>query len=252
MNDLYGYVPYLAAFIAFLGSGYMFTRGPKESRFDCVGPVVQTAVTLATLGLYVGLLKLNISPALWVPALGAGIALGTYGSWSTTLELQNDGSIRTVRTMWYLAVLAATIGVSQVLIRQSLLHRNMFNGGLAALYFGAGTAAASNVTLMIRAMVLKKLTIADVFAPLASFDWRKGTEGSPWQKLQERMASRGAGGPQPAVAAPSGPAEARPTAPTSTTPPAASMELRCPNCGTISGAGRKFCRACGQPLTQAR
>jgi len=247
MNDLYGLVPYLAAFIAFLGSAYLFTRGPKEGCFDSVAPIVQTAVTLATLGTYVGLMKVNVSPALWIPALGVGIALGTYGSWSTTLNLSPDGSIRTVRTMWYLGVLAATIGVSQVLIRQGALHRNMFNGGLAALYFGTGTAVASNATLLLRAAALKKLTIDDVFAPLSSFNWRKGTEGSPWQKLRERMASTGEGGPPPTTAAPTAGTTVEPRQPTQA-PPATTEAPKCPNCGTVATAGQKFCRGCGRPL----
>src|SRR4030042_2713710 len=96
MDDLYGFVPYLAAFIAFLGSAYLFTRGPKEGCFDSVAPIIQTAVTLATLGTYVGLLKVKIPPALWIPSLGVGIALGAYGSWRTTLELPPGSSLRPV------------------------------------------------------------------------------------------------------------------------------------------------------------
>jgi hypothetical protein len=252
MDDLYGFVPYLATVIAFLGSAYLFTRGPKEGCFDSVAPIIQTAVTLATLGTYVGLLKVNISPALWIPSLGVGIALGVYGSWSTTLELRPDGSIRTVRTMWYLAVLAATIGVSQLLIRQGALHRNMFNGGLAAFYFGTGTAVASNVTLLLRAANLKKTTLADVFAPLSSFNWREGTEGSPWQKLRERMASTGEGGSPPTAAAPTVSTRVEPRQPPPAPPPAATEAIHCPNCGTVVPAGHKFCRGCGRPLSGTR
>jgi hypothetical protein len=240
VNDLYDFVPYLAALIAFLGSAYLFTRGPKEGRFDCVAPVVQTAVTLATLGLYVGLLHVNISPAIWVPALGVGIALGVYGSWSTTMELREDGSVRTLRTMWYLAVLAATIGISQVLIRQSYLHRNMFNGGLAALYFGTGTAVASNVTLLVRAMALRRLTIADILAPLASFDWRKGTEGSPWEQLRARMGGRGGGSASPAAV---------PEAGEETRVVGVAKNRYCPSCGGAVPARNRFCARCGSALT---
>lgn len=240
MNDLYDFVPYLAALVAFLGSAYLFTRGPKEGRFDCVAPVVQTAVTLATLGIYVGLLKVNISPALWVPALAAGIVLGVYGSWSTTMELQEDGSIRTLRTMWYLAVLAATIGVSQVLIRQAYLHRNMFNGGLAALYFGTGTAVASNVTLMVRAMVLRRLTLADIVAPLASFDWRKGTEGSPWEQVRARMGGRGGTSPAPAAV---------PEAREETQAVGVAESRHCPSCGAGIPVQHRFCIQCGRTVT---
>jgi hypothetical protein len=248
MNDLYDLVPYLAAFIAFLGSAYLFTRGPKAGRFDSVGPLVQTGVAIATLGIYVGLLKVNIPPLLWISALSGGIVLGVYGSWSTTMELQDDGSIRTLRTMWYLAVLAATIGISQVLIRQAYLHRNMFNGGLAAFYFGTGTAVASNVTLLVRAAILKKLTLADIFAPIGSFNWREGTEGSPWQRLRERMASRGSDGSQPVPATPGAPAELKRPEPTAA-PPAATSEIRCPNCGSPIKPGARFCRSCGQRLS---
>lgn len=240
MNDLYDFVPYLAALIAFLGSAYLFTRGPKEGRFDCVAPVVQTAVTMATLGLYVGLMRVNISPAIWVPVLAGGIALGVYGSWSTSMELQEDGSIRTLRTMWYLAVLAATIGISQVLIRQSYLHRSMFNGGLAALYFGTGTAVASNVTLLIRAIVLRRLTLADIFAPLTSFDWRKGTEGSPWEQLRARMGGKGARSPAPATVP-----EARGEAPAG----AVAGSRYCPSCGATVPGQNRYCTECGHAVT---
>jgi hypothetical protein len=252
MDDLYGFVPYLAAFIAFLGSAYLFTRGPKEGCFDAVAPIVQMAIALATLGTYVGLLKVNISPSLWIPALGVGIALGVYGSWSTTLDLRPDGSIRTVRTMWYLAVLAATIGISQLLIRNAALNRHMFSGGLAAFYFGTGTAVATNITLLLRAAALKKVTLTDIFAPLSSFDWRKGTEGSPWQKLRERMASTGEGGSPPTGAAPTVSTRVEPRQPTAAPPPAATEAIQCPNCGTVAPAGGKFCRGCGRPLSGTR
>jgi len=261
MDDLYKLAPYLVALIAFAGSAYMVTRGPKEGRFDCVAPVIQTAVTLSTLVIYVGLLKINISPALWLPALGAGVALGTYGSWATTLELQPDGSVKTVRTMWYLAVLALTIGVSQILIRNSLLHKQLFNGGLAALYFGSGTAIASNVTLILRALRLKNTTLDEVLAPIGRFSWREGTEGSPWQKMRERFANAQ---PLPATAQPMPPQqEARrpavavpeqPLSPAATTveepapPPPAEEELRCPNCGAVAKTGTRFCRECGKPI----
>jgi hypothetical protein len=247
VNALYGFAPYLTALVAFLGSAYLFTRGPKESRFDCVSPIVQTIVTFATLLIYVGLQKVNISPAQWLPALAAGAALGTYGSWSTTMEMRADGTIRVVRTMWYLAVLAASIGVSQVLMRQAF-HRNVFSGGLAVFYFGTGTAVASNVTLLLRAAVMKRVTLADLFAPIASFNWRKGTEGSPWQAVQERMASRNAGVPvRPAVSMRPRPVpRLQRRAPA---PPPAGTELRCPKCGTLARPGRKFCRSCGQPLS---
>ncbi len=248
MNTLYGFAPYLAAVVAFLGSAYLFTRGPKESRFDCVSPIVQTVITFSTLLIYVGLLKVNISPSQWVPALGAGFALGTYGSWSTTMEMRADGSIRVVRTMWYLAVLAASIGVSQVLMRQAF-HRNVFTGGLAVFYFGTGTAVASNVTLLLRAAVMKKVTLADIFAPIASFDWRKGVEGSPWQVVQERMAARSGGQPARPAPVPRARRPAKPAAPAPPAPPAETGENRCPNCGTAARPGRKFCRACGQALT---
>jgi len=245
VNTLYGFAPYLAAAIAFLASAYLFTRGPKETRFDCVAPIIQTIVTFATLLIYVGLLKVNISPAQWLPALAAGAALGTYGSWSTSMELRADGSIRVMRTMWYLAVLAASIGISQVLMRQAF-HRNVFSGGLAVFYFGTGTAVASNVTLLLRAAVMKKVTLADLFAPIASFDWRKGTEGSPWQAAQERMASRDVGMPaRPAVSARPRAEPRRPIP----APPAVGAEPRCPKCGTLARPGRKFCRSCGQPLS---
>jgi hypothetical protein len=247
MDDLYELAPYLVALIAFLGSAYLITRGPKEGRFDCVAPVIQTAVTLSTLVIYVGLLKVNISPALWLPALGVGIALGTYGSWATTLELQPDGSVKTVRTMWYLAVLALTIGASQVLIRNSLLHRELFDGGLAAFYFGTGTAVASNVTLIFRALSLKRTTLAEVVAPIGSFRWQEGTEGSPWQKMRERMT---AGKPAASKPRPSPPAT------TSRAPaPAARTTVEtggatCPGCGASFKAGARFCRTCGKALQQ--
>ena len=252
MDDLYKLAPYLVALIAFAGSAYLITRGPKEGRFDCVAPVIQTAITMSTLVIYVGLLKINISPALWIPALGAGIALGTYGSWATTLELQPDGSVKTVRTMWYLAVLAVTIGVSQILIRSSLTHRQLFNGGLAAFYFGTGTAVASNVTLILRALRLKNTTLDEVLAPIGRFNWREGTEGSPWQKMRERLAS---GGPVPAVAQPSAPvqtaestAPVEPPAPAPPPPAATGDGVRCPNCGAPVRAGMRFCRECGKPI----
>jgi hypothetical protein len=242
MDDLYKLAPYLVALIAFLGSAYLITRGPKEGRFDCVAPVIQTAVTASTLVIYVGLLKVNISPALWLPALGAGIALGTYGSWATTLELQPDGSVRTVRTMWYLAVLALTIGASQVLIRNSLLHRELFDGGLAAFYFGTGTAVASNVTLIFRALSLKRTTLAEVVAPIGSFRWQEGTEGSPWQRMRERMTAGkpAASRPLPAVSAPPPSARARTSAETGA--------ATCPGCGASFKAGARFCRTCGSAL----
>jgi hypothetical protein len=251
VNDLYRLVPYLAALIAFLGSAYLFTRGPREGRFDCVAPLVQTSVTVATLGLYVGLLGVNISPALWLPVALAGIALGTYGSWSTTLELQPDGSIRTVRTMWYLAVLAATIGVSQLMIRNTAIHQSMFNGGLAAFYFGTGTAVASNVTLLVRAASLKKTTLSDILAPVRAFDWRKGTEGSPWAKLRERIAA------EAGTSAAARPAHlrraSRPQA-DAPRPPARPATLReaprCQSCGTVAKIGARFCRTCGKPLQE--
>jgi hypothetical protein len=249
MDGLYSLVPYLASIIAFAGSAYLFTRGPKEGCFDAVSPIIQTAVTIATMGTYVGLMKVNTSPALWVPSLGAGIALGVYGSWSTTLEMRPDGSLRTVRTMWYLAVLAATIGISQLLIRQSALNRGMFHGGLAAFYFGTATAAASNVTLLLRAASLKKTTLTEIFAPLRAFNWREGTEGSPWQRFRERMASTGpaAGASPPPAAASSTPRTTEPRQPTPA-PPETAREIRCPNCGTIAIADYKFCRNCGKPL----
>ena len=254
MDDAYKLAPYLVAAIAFLGTAYLITRGPKEGRFDCVAPIIQTAITMSTLGIYVGLLKVNISPALWLPSLGAGAALGTYGSWATTLELQPDGSVKTVRTMWYLAVLAATIGVSQILIRNSLTHQQLFNGGLAAFYFGTGTAVASNVTLIVRALRLKQTTLDDMLAPIGRFSWRQGSEGSPWQRLRERLAS---GGPSTA-AAPSGQGQvmSRPAgttgASTPTPPPdAAPQEAAvCRNCGSAIGAGMRFCRHCGAPIRE--
>ncbi|MCJ7492604.1 MAG: hypothetical protein MUP15_10730 [Dehalococcoidia bacterium] len=253
MDDTYKLAPYLVALIAFLGSAYMITRGPKEGRFDCVAPIIQTAITMSTLVIYVGLLKINISPALWLPALGAGIALGTYGSWATTLELQPDGSVKTVRTMWYLAVLAVTIGLSQVLIRNSLLHKQLFNGGLAAFYFGTGTAVASNVTLIFRALRLKNTTLDEVLAPIGRFSWREGTEGSPWQKMRERLAS---GGPAPVVGPPAQSREvsrpaAAPEPSTPALPPAATDgDVRCQNCGAIAKAGVSFCRECGAPIRE--
>jgi zinc-ribbon domain len=252
MDDLYKLAPYLVALIAFVGTAYLITRGPKEGRFDCVAPVIQTAITMSTLVIYVGLLKINISPVLWIPALGAGFALGTYGSWATTLELQPDGSVKTVRTMWYLAVLAVSIGVSQILIRSSLTHQQLFNGGLAAFYFGTGTAVASNVTLIVRALRLQHTTLDEMLAPVRGFNWREGTEGSPWQQMRERLAS---GGPEPAIAQPSGQGQrpapsttAEPQAPTP--PPATAMEegLRCRNCGAPVSASMRFCRQCGRPI----
>jgi hypothetical protein len=247
MDDLYKLAPYLVALIAFAGSAYMITRGPKEGRFDCVAPAIQTAVTLSTLVIYVGLLKINISPALWLPALGGGIALGAYGSWATTLELQPDGSVKTVRTMWYLAVLAVTIGVSQILIRNSLLHRQLFNGGLAAFYFGTGTAVASNVTLIVRSLRLKGTTLDEMVAPIGQFSWREGTEGSPWQKMRERFASAQ---PLPAAAQPAPQQdERRPAATKGPSPPSpVEQESRCPNCGALVKPGARFCRECGKPI----
>lgn len=254
MDDTYKLAPYLVALIAFLGTAYLITRGPKEGRFDCVAPIIQTAITMSTLVIYVGLLKINISPVLWLPALGAGIALGTYGSWATTLELQPDGSVKTVRTMWYLAVLAATIGVSQILIRNSLLHKQLFNGGLAAFYFGTGTAVASNVTLIFRALRLKNTTLDEVLSPIGRFSWREGTEGSPWQKMRERLAS---GGPAPAATpsaqpqAMSRPADApEPRTPAPPPPAAATDGIRCQSCGALARAGMRFCRDCGAPIRE--
>lgn len=251
MDDTYKLAPYLVALIAFLGTAYMITRGPKEGRFDCVAPIIQTAITMLTLLIYVGMLKINISPALWLPALGAGIALGTYGSWATTLELQPDGSVKTVRTMWYLAVLAATIGVSQILIRNSLLHQQLFNGGLAAFYFGTGTAVASNATLIFRALRLKNTTLDEVLAPIGRFSWREGTEGSPWQQMRERLAS---GGPAPTATPPaqsqevSRPAAAPGPSTPPVSPPAMDEGVPCPSCGAITRTGVSFCRECGAPI----
>jgi hypothetical protein len=249
VDDLYGLVPYLAAIIAFAGSAYLFTRGPKEGCFDWVSPTIQTAMTLSTLGLYVGLMKVNTSPAVWVISLGAGIALGAYGSWSTTLELQADGSLRTKRTMWYLAVLAASMGVSQVFIRHTSIHQGMFHGGLAALYFGTGTAVASNLTLMLRAASLKGMTLNDVFAPVRSFNWRQGTEGSPWEQVKERWAERSAAS---SPAATGGMPRVTPAAQPGPMPsPTATMtESRCPKCGAVAPAGGRFCKDCGAVLSE--
>ena len=240
---MYELAPYLVAAIAFLGSAYLITRGPKEGRFDCVAPFVQTAITLSTLGIYVGLLKVNISPALWLPSLGAGIALGTYGSWATTLELQPDRSVKTVRTMWYLAILAVTIGVSQIMIRNSLTHRHLFDGGMAAFYFGTGTAVASNLTLIVRALRLKGTSIDEILAPIGRFSWREGSEGSPWQKMRERMASSGTA----TEAADASIAVSPPLPPPSS---ASREEGICQNCGAPVAASASFCRSCGRPIRQ--
>jgi hypothetical protein len=245
---MYELAPYLVAAIAFLGTAYLITRGPKEGRFDCVSPVIQTAITMSTLGIYVGLLKINISPALWLPSLGAGIALGAYGSWATTLELQPDGSVKTVRTMWYLAVLAATIGVSQILIRNSLTHRHLFDGGLMAFYFGTGTAVASNVTLILRALKLKSTTLEELLAPIGRFSWREGTEGSPWQTMRDRLAS---GGAQATVAVPDA-AMSQPLGASGTSAPTGQDATQhgdvCPMCGAPTAPGSRFCRRCGTPI----
>jgi hypothetical protein len=247
---MYELAPYLVAAIAFLGTAYLITRGPKEGRFDCVSPVIQTAITMSTLGIYVGLLKVNISPVLWLPSLGAGIALGTYGSWATTLELQPDGSVKTIRTMWYLAVLAATIGVSQILIRNSLTHRHLFDGGLMAFYFGTGTAVASNVTLILRALKLKSTTLEELLAPIGRFSWREGAEGSPWQAMRERLASGGA----PATVATPSEVVSQPSGSPGTTAPigpdATQHGVICPTCGAPAAAGSSFCRHCGTPIRE--
>jgi hypothetical protein len=58
-----------------------------------------------------------------------------------------------------------------------------------AFYFGTGTAVASNVTLILRALKLKSTTLEEVLAPIGRFSWREGTE-SPWQTLRDRLARR--------------------------------------------------------------
>lgn len=253
MDDLYSLAPYLTALIAFLSTAYLFTRGPKEGRFDCVAPIIQTAVTVATLGIYLGLMKVNTTPLLWIPAAGLGGALGAYGSWSTTLELQPDGSIRTVRTMWYLAVLAASIGVSQIFIRHTAISAGMFHGGLAAFYFGTATAVASNVTLLARAASLKRTTLTDILAPVRAFDWRKNTEGSPWEKVRERLASNqpasgsAVGAPRPATA----PSSATPRAAPPGGATATGAAVHCSNCGAAVRSRSRFCQSCGQPFPQS-
>ncbi len=136
-------------------------------------------------------------------------------------------------------MLAATIGISQVLIRQAYLHRNMFNGGLAALYFGTETAVASNVTHLIRANVLRKTTLADMFTPLTSFDRRKGTEGSPWEQLRARMGDRGGTAPAPAAV---------PKAPDGVQTVGLAERRYCPSCGAGIPAQNRFCVKCGRTV----
>lgn len=200
-------------------SVWMMIRSLKKERtITIVSLLLQVAISVVVLILYVVLLKVS-PPTGWSWILiAAGLLIGLLQSRTTSLRV-DGGKVLGKRSVWFLVVWAAAFSITQLL---ALLGQGVAASyGLLTVYLATGLSIGANFGLMIaRQRVLTKAQSGAIICLGCGRDIPMGT--SFCTNCGAQLA----------------------TVPVASEPSA----MYCPGCGKANAAGQRFCTECGASL----
>jgi hypothetical protein len=200
-------------------SVWMMVRSLKKERTITIPSLVlQIAVSVVVLILYVVLLKVS-PPTGWSWALIAvGLIIGFLQSRTTSLRVDR-GKVLGKRSVWFLVVWAATFSITQLL---ALVGQGVAASyGLLTVYLATGLSVGANIGLMIsRQRALVKARSEQIVCPNCNRNIPIGTRFCTYCGAQLATV----------------PVEAEIAA------------AYCPGCGKANAANQRFCTDCGTSL----